>query len=223
MKKFAYLVLALVMIMGTMGIAYAKWSDQVTMRVNASTDSVKWCFQDLTFFSSDACDSGHKDLNALGSTCLPTIIKGTVQANPPKDVACTDVTLVDCQHLSILITNAYPFYESAVNFTACNEGSIPVKICSVVLSDGINTYTIYRSGSYMGFDLNKDKICDMLVWWGDSFGDQFEPQECADVSIHFAFLEDLPQSITNGTLTFTATMNVIQWNEYDSGCVVPID
>jgi len=216
MKKIGLLAITLVIVLGALGIGYARWSDKVTMTANVGTDNVALCITQSGLkapFSSDACGSGHKDAGGLGSTCNPLVI-GEGQPNPPKDVACTDVTWVDCHTLSIVVTNGYPYYAAGVDFTVCNNGSVPVKIWKVVISDDFgNSHTFYGSPADAAIDLNNDGKCDMIIDWGDSWGNQLENQVCADESLAFILLEDIPQNQTN-TLHFTITLTAVQWNEY---------
>lgn len=221
MKRIGFLVLALVLIMGTMGIAYAKWTDTVSLTANITTDNLEVCITPEGLdgpFSSDRCGSGTLDANALGSSCDPMVI-GQGQADPPKDVACMDIEAIDCHTLDITVTNAYPFYAAAGDFTICSTGSVPVKICSVTITylnaDGKPVSQTFCISSVVALDLNNDNCCDTLFRFGDNFGDQLEGLTCADESFAITFLECLPQTTT---LHFTLTLNVVQWNEFESAC-----
>jgi len=225
MKKILFLVVTLVLVMGTLGIAYSMWSSTIKINAQIGTDDVKWCFSTVTV--SDPCSPGTLDQGALGITCASPL--GGSHNNPAelKNVACETATIdpKDCHNLSWEIDNAYPFYYGEMDFSACNYGSVPVKVCSVTLSDGITTWTICGQVT-RALDLNGDGQCDMLIWWGDSFGNQIDPSSwtgqdivtCADISVHFAFLENLEQnhSTTNtppNAFHFTLTMKVTEWNE----------
>jgi len=223
MKKIAYLVLAVVLLLGSMGLAYAKWSDTVHMTANVATDSVQWCFSSVGTVSDPCNGTFDKTIPFAGTNCQTNLSSITPIAQP-KDVACFAVNPVDCHNMSLVVTNAYPFYYGAFDFVACNQGSVPVNVCSVQITDGTNTWVIC-AGRTLALDLNGDGACDMLLWWGDSFGNQIDPvswganyQTCADISVHFAFLENLQQkhSSTNipaNNFTLGMTMNVTQWNE----------
>jgi hypothetical protein len=217
MKKIGLLMLTIVLALGALGIGYAKWADTVDMTVNVGTDNVQLCIQETGTahepFTTDPTGSGHLDAGALGTTCDPLVI-GTGQPSPRKDVASTDVAWVNCHTLSVTVTNGYPYYTAAVDFTVCNTGSVPTKLWRVVISDDFgNSYTFYGAPAMGGLDLNNDGKCDMVISWEDNWGLQIEGATCGDESFTFVLLEDIPPSQT-GTLHFTITLTAVQWNEY---------
>jgi len=221
MKKIGLLSLALVLALGTLGVGYASWTDQITIDGSVSTGSVCLCITESGVgapFSADACGSGHLDANGLGSDCGPPIVFGDGQPAELKDVACTDVTWVDCDTLEVVVTNGYPYYAAAVDFELCNCGTVPVKLWKVTVSDDYgNSQDFYDDPAETCLDLNNDGEGDMILDWGNSWGGQREPEECYDLSFGFVLLQPLPQGVTNDTLHFYITVTAIQWDEYLKG------
>jgi predicted ribosomally synthesized peptide with SipW-like signal peptide len=216
MKKIGILALTLVLALGALGIGYAKWSDTVTINGNVQTGDVQFCAAEegtFALFTSDECGSGHKDAGALGTTCNPLHL-GSGQPVPPKDVACTDANWIDCHTLSITVTNGYPFYTAGVDFTVCNNGTIPIKIWQLKVTDPSGqVHYFYDSPITTGVDLDGDGVCDLVLYFGDNFGDQLEPGDCVDESMGFVLLEEIAEGQTD-TLTFTIELTAVQWNEY---------
>jgi len=214
MKKIALLILAVVLALGTLGVGYAKWTDSVSVKANVGTDSVGICFDSI--FTSDPCTiggpgTGTVDQGGLGSTCVPLVFSRRAPAEQ-KDVACTSAAALDCHTMSVTVNNAYPYYEASVDWSICNTGSVPVKIQNVVITDDFgHSYVLVASGN-QPLDLNNDGCCDFIFNFGDNFGAQIHPDECADESLAFVLLECLTQNTQN--LHFSLSINVIQWNEY---------
>jgi len=164
-------------------------------------------------FTSDECGTGRLDANGLGSTCNP-IVFGTGQPAELKDTACTDVTWVDCNTLSVVVTNGYPYYAAAVDFSVCSCGSVSVKIWRVDISDDFgHTWTFYDNPAAVCLDLNNNGQGDMILEWGNSWGNQLEDGQCADLSFDFVLLQPLPPSQTD-TLHFTISLTAIQFDQY---------
>jgi len=216
MKKIGLLILALVLALGALGVGYASWTDTITINGSVSTGDVCLCITQTGAhapFTLDPCGTGHLDPNGLYSTCDPLYFSDQEPAET-KDVACTDVTWVDCNTLGVTVTNGYPYYASGVDFTVCSCGSVPVKIWKVDISDDYgHTSTFYDNPAVVCLDLDDDGEGDMLLDWGNSWGNQLEEGQCADLSFAFVLLQPLPQSQTD-TLHFTISLTAIQFDEY---------
>jgi len=221
MKKFGILCLALVIALGALGVGYASWTDTVYINGTVSTGNLDLCIQEtgaFAPFSADACGSGHLDANGLYSTCDP-ILFSDLQPAELKDVACTDITWVDCDTLSVTVTNGYPYYAASADFTVCNVGTVPVKIWRVDISDDYgHTSTFYDNDAAVCLDLDNDTYGDMILDWGNSWGNQLENGQCADLSFAFVLLQPLAQDQTD-TLHFTISLTAIQWDEYVKGAL----
>jgi hypothetical protein len=221
MKKIGLLCLALVLALGALGVGYSAWTDVITINGSVSTGSACLCIAEsglLAPASSDKCIAGNLDVNGLGSSCGPPIVLGTGQPSEPKDVACTTVTWVDCNTLSIVVTNGYPYYAASVDFNVCNCGTVPLRIWRVEIADDYGHVSTFYGVNPSTVCLNLDNVdgYDMILAWGDSWGNQLEKDECADLSLGFVLLQPLPQNQTD-TLHFTITLTAIQWDEYVKG------
>jgi predicted ribosomally synthesized peptide with SipW-like signal peptide len=217
MKRIGLLCLALVLALGALGVGYAAWTDVITINGSVSTGSVCLCItetgQDKPF-TSDPCGSGILDANALYSSCVDgNPVFTDLEPAELKDVACTDVTWVSCDTLEVTVNNAYPYYAAGVDFNVCNCGTVPVKLWKVTIwDDNGNTATFYDDPAETCLDIDNDGEYDMIIDWGDSWGNQREPGHCYDLSFGFVFLQPLDQGLED--LHFYITMTAIQWDEY---------
>jgi hypothetical protein len=219
MKKIALMSVVLVLVLGTLGVAYAMWSDSVTIRGEVSTDNVaiEWV-EPLT--SDDPCGSG-----TLDHTGGPG--KDYVQLD--KDVACATVTKQDAKHLKVELFNAYPCYCVVIDTHTRNTGSVPV------IKEGVKiTFPDpYNPGQFLTWDL-PDKtwvqipgpgvlngvagIYDVYeIAWGNNSYEQLDPHSWPNVedeedSFKIHVLQPALQSDVT-SYNFVLTRSAHNWNE----------
>lgn len=100
MKKVKYIVLALVLVLGLIGGAYAMWSETFTVDATATAATFEVKFE-------NPCDI----------------------VDDEKGVAVTTCDVVDDgKKLEVTVNNAYPGYWSDVKLNIENNSSIPVKV-----------------------------------------------------------------------------------------------
>ncbi len=202
--------------------AVAMWSQALKVNVYVSTSEVDIEFVNGSLTYKDACglapgygDHRGNDWNATGYPDPMAIQLG-------KDVGCTNVTLIDGDGdgdydlMNVTLHKVYPWYYTHIAFKIHNNGGIPVRIWRVILNNGTHNFTYYELNEQElqqgeEIDLNGDGKPDLLIWWGDNFGEQLHPCQSADISWDLTVLQDAPQG---ATLTFTIYIEVIQWNEY---------
>jgi len=207
-------------------VTLAMWYDTLKVNTYASTGELDAEFVDGTLTYMDACGLqpgyGHFAGNDWNATNLPQ--PGSIQLD--KDVGCTNVTLIDSDGdgdkdtLRIELHNVYPWYYTHVAFKIHNNGEIPFKIWRLTVSNGtssnyyyeINAEEVKDEGAYV--DLSGDGKPDIIIWWGDNFGVQLHPCQSADISLDLTVLQDAPQ---NANLVLYLSLDVVQWNEYNSG------
>ena len=129
-----------------------------------------------------------------------------------KDIGKSDGYLIDTNNdgrydtLVVNLTNVYPCYYEHISFWIHNCGTIPWKIWRVIFNPG--NVIIYRPG-YLKLDLNGDGYADIEINWGNNFGQQVDPCGKVDLSFDIHVLQPFPE---NTKLTFTVTIEVINWN-----------
>lgn len=203
----------------------AMWYNSLRINTYVDTGELDWEIVDGTLTYIDACGLepgyGYPGGNDWNATNLPA--PGTVQLD--KDVGCTMVSLIDTDGdgdydtMNITLTNVYPWYYTHIAFKVHNDGTIPLRIWRVKISNGTNEWIFYELNEQelqqgLEVDLNDDGASDVLVWWGDNFGAQLHPCESADISLDLTVLQEAPES---ATLTLYIYLEAVQWNEYTSG------
>jgi len=213
LKAFAGVALLLIVSVGV-----AMWSETLRVNVAVATGEVDWEIVSGPTTWLDACGLqpgyGYFKGNDWNASHLPE--PGAVQLD--KDIGCTDVTLIDSDGdgdydtMNVTLHNVYPWYYTHIAFKVHNDGTVPIKIWRVVIG-GQEFYELNKQELQQGLelDLTGDGKPDILIWWGDNFGVQLHPCQSADISFDITVLQDAPQG---STLTFTISLEAVQWNEY---------
>ena len=214
-NKMAAIFIASIFALSGLGVAYAGWTDTLTITGDVTTGDVNWVVNlpitmSDTFAPPPIYPTPTPDLN-----CDPNLGFNGMGSQPfyvEKNVGWGESTLIDDHTISMIIYNAYPGYYNHIDFWVHYIGSIPGKIDSFVIRNeaGIVLETIRDLGIYE-FDISGDGINDMQIKWGHPFGDQLHYCNERDVSFGFCFLQPLPQ---DSVITLYLEYVVVQWNEY---------
>ena len=170
------------------GISYSLWSKPLTINGSVATGTLEAEF--TYWFSNDP--------------------PGQDQIDPDydKDVASTTCTVSqDKQTAFITIENAYPCYHVHFSFTIKNTGTIPWKIQGITV-DGKPLV----SNELRSFDLDGDGDLDITLEIIDSVGEQVDPGDSIETSLDLHVEQGAEEGFT---YTFTITILVVQWNEYE--------
>lgn len=183
------------------GFSYAHWSE--TLWLSGTVRTGEMCAEFVppittTDHGNDwTCDVGitnvrqiNKDIGNSGGHFVDVNQDG-----------CNDTLVVE-------LNNVYPCYYEHIAFWIHNCGTIPWRIWRVTFNPG--NIIIYRPG-YLTLDLNNDGNADIEIYWGDNFGQQVDPCGKVDLSFDIHILQPCPE---NTTLTFTAAIEMVNWNEY---------
>ena len=217
-NKIAAIFIASIFALSGLGIAYAGWTDTITIDGTVDTGTLKWEFVP----GSSTQKTDDPDWNCFFDLETGTRTNGDPTWYPdPKNVATTTVGFETGDHphiMTVTIDNAYPYYYEHIAFRAHCYGSIPLKIWSVniVVNDAI-VHTFYANGEYY-VDLDGDGSADLEIWWGNGWGQQLHACEGHDFSFELLVLQPAPQ---NSELTFDLELVAIQWNEYVAGPLTP--
>ena len=160
MRKFGLLCLALVVALGTMGVGYALWFEDLYIEGTVYTGELDWAFDCGTVTSGDPCDP-------------PTIDKqcDDLFANirtTGKNVGCTEVLCVDTDKdgdadtLQVTVSNAYPGYYVHIGYYVCNNGTIPLHFDRAIIGSGATEYPFYAIPCVVSFDVHVRQPADML-------------------------------------------------------------
>jgi hypothetical protein len=132
MKKIGLLCLALVLALGTLGVGYAMWSDEVTIEGTVDTASLTIGFQEVAesfeVTEKPGLDGKPKEVGNF-----------TVELNTQKGTHWDEFSQTYkpiYEKIIATIENGYPCYEVHIVFTVANGGTIPAIITGLVLSSG---------------------------------------------------------------------------------------
>ncbi|MGC8954211.1 MAG: hypothetical protein ACP5N5_05795 [Desulfurococcus sp.] len=218
MNRIYVTVLATLLIIVGLLLGASMWLDILRANTYVGTGELDWEIVKGSTIWLDACGLqpgfGSYKGNDWNATYLPS--PGALQLD--KDVGCTDVALIDSDGdgdmdtMNVILYNVYPWYYTHIAMKVHNDGSIPLKIWRVII-DGQYYYELNEHVLQQGveLDLNNDKAPDILIWWGDNFGTQLHPCQSADISFDLTVLQSAPQ---NMVLSFTISLQAVQWNEY---------
>lgn len=167
MKKVKFIALLLVLSLAVVGAGYAAWTDQTTINGTVETG-----YLDTVFTSAVSNDAG-------------------TAADPGQtvNVGKTEATYSD-KEVVVAITNAYPGYNSKVDFTIKNQGTMPIKVTGIAVVNA-----------------NGDKV-DVTVS-GISVGDQINPGATVSGKLTNVVTGAAEES---ANYSYTATVSVRQWN-----------
>jgi hypothetical protein len=157
---FGLLTIAVVLALALMGVAYALWSETLTISGSVATGEVDVAFQNASD-NDNGIDPGYD-----------------------KDVAdCTVAVAPDGNSMTITITNGYPSYTCTVSYEFLNDGSIPVKLQSV--TENIpDELTVTQTGPGVGYQLDAgDHVTATIAIHVDQ-----EAAELANYSLSKSFL-----------------------------------
>ena len=157
MKKIGILALVLVLALGSLGIGYAMWSDTLTIKGDVSTGevsvSIESQYDNDIMSQNDPCEPGSWDVSGTPKWMGDRYTKHVASTTSTYDQA-------DGEWGKIIITNGYPCYWGSVIWDVENDGTIPVKLWSVTLTElGFGDSPVWTGE----FALAIGCVCDTLA------------------------------------------------------------
>ncbi len=136
---FGLLTIAVVLALALMGVAYALWSETLSISGTVSTGAVDVAFQNATD-DDDGIDPGYD-----------------------KNVAdCTVELGANGDSMTINITNGYPSYTCTVSYEFFNSGTIPVILNDI--SESIPPeLTVMQTGPEEGYQLDANQHAEATI------------------------------------------------------------
>jgi hypothetical protein len=225
MKKIGLLFLVMVLALGTLGVAYAMWSDTVTVQTNIATGSVDIAIVGQAVLD-DHAPPPYYPTDDPDYSSNDGFVPRFVGDPPVAEYFWTidkDVSWGSCNYTSNIMTvhlwNTYPSNFNAVTAYVSNLGTIPVIITKTEVY--LNSYTpgdtpyatITSSGTYVSLDYDGDGNDEIEISYGDNFGaeNQLEPGETpAEISYWIHTLQEAEQATD---YTFIFVIYGVQYNE----------
>ena len=219
-----------IFVLSGLGVAYAAWTDTITITGSVTTGEICWEFVSVTIEDDDQPDNpgGDYPTNDPDKTCLPGFVYNS-NINPAtgmaygyfweldKNVAWGEYDIKDLdgdecyETLEITLHNVYPCNFNEIAFYVYNCGTIPLKVDHIL----VNGVAYYGGTPVITFDLNSNGENDFEISWNNNWGAQIEP---GPSNYEFSFwthvLQDEDPAFQGGTFTFQIQFVCIQWNEY---------
>jgi hypothetical protein len=231
MKKLGFLILAVILVLGTMGVGYSMWYQTVNVTGNVSTGSVCMSWVTPVAYWQTSMDPGPNYMGEPGDNVYLGSLDWTIDTNMDdsslqrldKNVGSTDITLPDAQDLDVTLNNVYPGYYNRIDTHAQNCGTIPVILEAAVLTytdtytNKVNTVTISagKVGTILYINGPTQYGTDAPVleirWMNSTAGGQWEPGNTTEMSWDIRVLQAAEQ---NFNYSFTISIEAVQWNEY---------
>ena len=224
MKKIGILALALVLALGSLGIGYAMWSETLTIEGDVSTGEVSVRI-DSQYDNDinpelDPCEPGSWDVAAT-----PVWVGNRYSKNVAQTTSVYDQ--VDGEWGKIIITNGYPSYWGSVIWDVHNDGTIPVQLWSVTLTElsfGVDTVWTGAFALDIGtrYYVDADKpLIDETLDAGDDFSFilscldccQIDPMASGDVGYIDVTVHVEQDAQQKSIYDFTIEFVFAQWNE----------
>lgn len=144
MKSVKYFGLALILVLGLMGGAYAAWETELTIDGTVSTGDI-----DPLFTNAVVADEYEDNVYTPESS----------HEDHEMEVAETTVQITNNdKKLEVEVDNAYPDYWSEVEFDVTNEGSVSVIIDEINIEGDVgNELEVELEGIHEGDELGEDE------------------------------------------------------------------
>lgn len=240
MKKIGLLSLALVLALGSLGIGFAHWGDQLYVEGTVETGEVLIGFVDQLTDDNGVVEDVLKDPDDDGSDPLadeecPTTC--TKCPNIGKDIASTTCVLSEqrehsdgtlAEHegkkqyglMTVTLDNVYPQYNPTVWMDIANCGSVPVNIVGAWIVSGPPGVSEDTPGSWIPLpkctmvqlDLGGTAADDIGIGFSSNLTEpqQIDPCHVGQYDLHFCVKQDCPECTT---LDFKVKIAAVQWNK----------
>ncbi len=185
MKKLRFISAFLFAALLMAGLSFAAWSEGIAVNGTVNTGEVDWCFnvvQTMLDIGLDwTCDENFENAYQLD-----------------KDVGSTRIDLRDTDGdgdqdtAEVTVNKAYPGYYNYISFKVKNNGTIPIKVQDLLVT-------------------NPHPEAIKLAWPEDS-GATLMPGKFRYLTIEFLVLAGAQES---RSYTFTIEAPAVQWNMYD--------
>jgi hypothetical protein len=234
MKKLGFLVLAVVMAIGTLGVGYAAWTDQITINGTVNTGDVDInavYFSGTDVYKDLACDCmiTHFWVKDAAGALMWENYSPHTPSNPLLIAsAVAEPTAATDDSVDITFTGAFPTSELVADVIIHCDGSIPVIVTADIDTEEPILQWLWDNG-FVTVHAAWVDVGEPGNWYFQYCGEITGPIQmhyCDYVKIWLGL--DLPQAddpLLDGSgytqesfmnlqdLSFTGQINAIQWNE----------
>lgn len=221
MKKIGLICIVLVLALGTLGVGYATWSQELIITETVNTG--KFCMEFAEPVSL---------LDELAPPPIFPLLKpedGDWNADEGfnnvhqmnKNVGWGEIELVDplngdCfQGILVKLHDVYPGYYNHAYYIIHNCGTIPAVLPEVIVrnSAGDIIGIITHDAGMVTMDLDGNGVDDFQILYGNHIGDfQYNPCERIDISFEMLVLQDDDPTWQGNSFSFYLELPFIQYN-----------
>ena len=221
--KIAAIFIATIFALSGLGVAYAAWTDTITIYGDITTGVVEWEFWAAPSVLDTCAPPPYYPPVEADWNCDPDygffdeFEQPTEWYRTDKNVGWGYAEKIDPHTIKFELYNVYPGYYNHIDWWVHGLGTIPIKIESVTITDADNNQIGYLKeaplspASYIYLDIDNDGYNDTQIKWGNHWGTQLEFCNTADMSFGICFLQPLDQ---NQDITIYISIQAVQWNEY---------
>jgi len=231
MKRIGLICLALVFALGGLGVAYAAWTDDVTITQTVETGELCVGVRDVGTNDDPGDTDGVANSDGTGYDKDPGaywIGSGWRLTFGDKDVAsatsangtakCVKGGVQYFDSVTETISNAYPSYAPRIELEFANCGSIPVDVFWSTTASGdvelapfvhIIWWQVYKNGAYVNSGYTNQGLLDFFAG-----GFQVDPCDVITLKLTKHILQEQGgvEAPQGKTVTLTHTVTAIQWN-----------
>jgi hypothetical protein len=214
MKKIGILLITLVLALGTLGVGYAAWTDEIYIQGTVQTGDVDINVVELSGtqawkdFDNDGLVMVHTYQN-LGIASGPITWDRYNEPPPPANglkVSEATATLLEEDLVEFTFTNLFPCQDFYVDMVLRYEGSVPGKVnFAWIGSESEWLYALWDSGDiwFVARDATGAEV---------DLGYQMHDGDLLFLELHV----HIPQNnaLMNLSGSFVGGLQVIQWNEF---------
>jgi hypothetical protein len=212
MKKIGLVVLALVCALGTLGVSYAHWSDELYIEGTVEMGDFLVGWEDILLEE----DSDDLDKDVCDMVCTLEDPETGVHHEPVQTVYHT---------LDVYIDNGYPQFRGLNKVTIKNAGTIPAHIVDVIVTPGTGLASAVEAswdvnGNPIDWELrNADglAVLDLEIYKQETelslICNQLDPCLAEPVDVWVEIKQDGAEECH--TYEFSVTIIAVQWNKAD--------
>ncbi|MBA7566768.1 hypothetical protein ES708_08464 [subsurface metagenome] len=238
LKRIGVLALALVIALGSLGVAYAAWTDSVYIEGTVETGTV-----DILVIASSS--TFVYKVPGAPDEIVVNYCSGHDDQNPPAgdegvdyfEIASAVTTFVnsgtDADTATMAFSGLFPGVEFKADLQMLYAGSIPAKVSVATIldpdkaqdatlaelwdlwqyGDSIKGYAANTYGIWMEGVLTANDVARTETHYVNPLGVQIHQYEQLNITLHVLLPQDDDyQNLSN--LGFTGLITVVQWNEY---------
>lgn len=229
MRKRALLILGLALLIAAAGIAYAHWTDTLVTDADVYTGNinVRWV---NVFTNDDGGDTAGEEIGLTPPVWSSHTPASSADPSGPgwptiaatrydKDVAsCVAVLLTpaDGTTMTVQAYNVYPSYYCTIYSRFQNQGTVPVKVQSIV-----TTATLDGAPFYPTDESAVGTPSEVGSWWtadGTLCGLQIDPASGNDdyeQTVNVFHAGQMAPQAPGGHFAVDQTITFVNWNEWD--------